>query len=49
MDILGWKICIYKIRPMPVTPDDNRPVKWVPDGYNTWRIVWADEKTEDKK
>ena len=22
--------------------NDNRPVKFVPDGYNSWRVVWAD-------
>ena len=22
--------------------DDNRPVKLVPDGYNSWRVVYAD-------
>lgn len=25
--------------------DAYRPVKFVPDGYNSWRVVWADEKT----
>ena len=24
--------------------DADRPIKLVPDGYNSWRIVWADEK-----
>jgi hypothetical protein len=24
------------------TPDDKRPVKWVPDGYNSWKVVYAD-------
>lgn len=22
--------------------DGSRPVKFVPDGYNSWRVVWAD-------
>jgi hypothetical protein len=26
-------------------PDDgSRPVKFVPDGYNSWRVVWADQE-----
>ena len=24
--------------------DGRRPVKFVPDGYNSWRVVWADER-----
>jgi hypothetical protein len=24
--------------------DADRPIKFVPDGYNSWRVVWADEK-----
>ena len=25
-----------------VVPDENRPIKLVPDGYNSWRVVYAD-------
>jgi hypothetical protein len=25
-----------------VDPNANRPVKLVPDGYNSWRVVYAD-------
>lgn len=31
--------------PSPATiplNNDERPVKWVPDGYESWRIVYAD-------
>ena len=24
-------------------PNDKRPVKLVDDGYNSWRVVYADE------
>ena len=26
------------------TPDDKRPVKLVPDGEDSWRVVYADEE-----
>ncbi len=25
-----------------VDPNANRPVKLIPDGYNSWRVVYAD-------
>ena len=28
------------------TSDDKRPVKLVPDGPDSWRVVWADEPAE---
>ena len=27
--------------PCPV--DNERPIAFVSDGYNSWRVVWADE------
>ncbi|MDE1873888.1 MAG: hypothetical protein KGI04_02090 [Candidatus Micrarchaeota archaeon] len=26
-----------------IESDENRPVRFVPDGHNSWRVVWADE------
>ncbi len=37
-----------ELAPVPFLPatsplnHDGRPVKWVPDGTDSWRIVWAD-------
>ena len=34
---------IFRAREKPyVDPNADRPVKMVPDGYNSWRIVYAD-------
>ena len=33
------------VDPVPATillNEDTRPVKWVPDGVNSWRVVYAD-------
>ena len=29
-------------RQVAVVPDENRPIKFVPDGHNSWRVVYAD-------
>lgn len=29
--------------------EDKRPVKFVPDGENSWRVVWADTKQDYAK
>ena len=28
--------------PILLNSEEERPVKWVPDGSNSWRIVYAD-------
>lgn len=42
MNIMGWKIVNARKAYAP-SADDNRPVKLVDDGYNSWRVVYADE------
>ena len=28
--------------PIPLNSEKERSVKWVPDGFNSWRIVYSD-------
>jgi hypothetical protein len=40
MNVLG--LMQRKRKEIYSTPDDARPVKMVPDGYNSFRIIYAD-------
>ncbi len=39
---MGMKLRFWENRDRKADPNANRPVKMVPDGYNSWRVVYAD-------
>ena len=48
MESMGIRDMLFGKRRVEIysTPDDKRPVKLVPDGPDSWRVVWADEPAE---
>ena len=43
MNIRFWKVEQKEV----ANTDDDRPVKMIPEGSNSWRIVYADSEPDD--
>jgi hypothetical protein len=43
MKIGPIQITLQKENKAKAEAEEKRPVKFVPDGVNSWRVVWADE------
>ncbi|MEM3839283.1 MAG: hypothetical protein QXF01_01750 [Candidatus Micrarchaeaceae archaeon] len=48
MDILGFLNKEGRNVRRYGSDDEKKPVKWIPDGYNSWRIVYADKAVDEK-